>query len=73
MKRAFVAKKLVVVAKVIVTPPFESMRKAVVVAPVVGTATTWKRLRLESEEVAATVRTENGEEVPKPVRVAPLA
>jgi glyoxylate utilization-related uncharacterized protein len=52
-----VVKNEVEVAFVRVVPPFESTNIAVVVAPAVGTATTWKRFRLESEDVAETVRT----------------
>jgi hypothetical protein len=51
------------VAFVMVVPPLESMRKAVVV-PVEGTATTWRRFKFESEEVAEMERTARGEEVP---------
>ena len=62
-KRPMFAKKEVEVAAVMVVPPFESMRKAVVV-PVDGTATIWKRLRLERDEVAEMESTDRGEEVP---------
>jgi hypothetical protein len=61
------------VAFSIVKPPFELMTKAVEVAPEAPSETTWKRLRLESEEVAEMVRTERGEEVPKPVLETPAA
>ena len=71
MKRAMLAKNVVLVAFVSVVPPEESMTRAVVVAPAEGTATTWKRFRFESEEVAARVRTLRGEVVPMPTRVAP--
>jgi hypothetical protein len=70
-KRPMVEKKFVLVALTMVVPPFESMTNAVVV-PVDGTATTWKRFTLEeTEEVAESVRTDSGEEVPMPTRVAP--
>ena len=71
MNLALVAKKEVEVAKGMVIPPVESIKKAVVVAPEEGAATTWKRFRFESEEVALSVRTESGEVVPIPTRVAP--
>ena len=66
-------KKEVVVAWSMVMPPEEAMTKAVEVAPADPSATTWKRLRLESEEVAEMVRTARGEVVPKPVRETPAA
>lgn len=53
---------------VVPTPtfPFERTVKAVVVAPLVGSAKTERRERLESEEVAEMVRREAGEVVPMP-------
>jgi hypothetical protein len=56
-----------------VKPPVEERTRAVVVAPTDGTATTWRRLKFESEEVAEMVRTEKGEVVPKPVLETPAA
>ena len=64
---------MVEVAFRMVTPPVEAIEKGVVVAPPAPSATTWKRLRLDKEEVAEMVRTEKGEVVPKPVRETPPA
>ena len=46
----------VVVPKLALIPPLASTKKAVVVPP--ADETTWKRLRLESVEVAEMVRTD---------------
>lgn len=52
--------------------PEELTESAVEVAPAVPSATMERRERLESEEVAETVSTESGDEVPRPSRVAEL-
>lgn len=69
-ERRMLAKKLVEVALVKVVPPFESMTKAVVVAPAVGSAKTERSGRLLSEEVAEIVKREAGEVVPMPTTEA---
>ena len=63
---SWVEKKVVEVAFSMVMPPVEAMEKAVEVPPAVGSATTWKRVKLEREEVAETVSTARGEVVAMP-------
>ena len=60
-------------ALTMVMPPSEAITNAVEVAPLAASATTWKRLRLEREDVAETVRIAKGDEVPNPVLETPAA